>query len=425
MILVPESGVRALGNDLYQFLQHGVDTMKHLRLWPKVLICLFLCGCIITTATGCLSSFLPVKTATEDDSAPAYQDKLEEVLSVIDQYYVDEYDEEALGDYLAQAAVAATGDRWSYYISAEDYAEYVEQNNNAYVGIGVTIERPNEEDPGVTITKVTHNGPAEAAGIQIGDMIVGVDGQSTAGMDMDETKELVRGEEGTEVTLTILRDGEEIDIAITRAVIETDVVVYEMMDNGIGYIKINNFEARSSSESIAAVDELISQGAAALVFDLRFNPGGLKSELVKLLDHLLPEGPLFRSVDFNGKEEIDYSDESCIDIPMAVIVNDDSYSAAEFFASALQEYDAAVIVGTQTCGKANYQQTFRLSDGSAIAISTGHYQTPNGVTLADVGVTPDIIVEVDDETYLNLYYEKIKKMDDEQLQTAINALKSE
>ena len=115
--------------------------MKHLRLWPKVWICLFLCGCIVTTATGCLSSFLPVKTATEDDSAPAYQDKLEEVLSVIDQYYVDEYDEEALGDYLAQAAVAATGDRWSYYISAEDYAEYVEQNNNAYVGIGVTIER--------------------------------------------------------------------------------------------------------------------------------------------------------------------------------------------------------------------------------------------------------------------------------------------
>lgn len=399
--------------------------MKHLHLWPKVLICLILCGCILTTATGCFSNFLPEKTATEDNTAPDYQEKLEEVLSVIDKYYVDEYDEEALGDYLAQAAVAATGDRWSYYISAEDYAEYEEQNNNAYVGIGVTIERPDEEDAGVTITNVTHNGPAEAAGIQIGDMIVGVDGQSTAGMDMDETKALVRGEEGTEVTLTILRDGQEMDVTITRAVIETDVVVYEMMDNGIGYIKINNFEARSSSESIAAVDELISQGATALVFDLRFNPGGLKSELVKLLDHLLPEGPLFRSVDYNGKEEIDYSDESCINIPMAVIVNDDSYSAAEFFAAALQEYDAAVIVGTQTCGKANYQQTFRLSDGSAIAISTGHYQTPNGVTLADVGVTPDIIVEVDDETYLDLYYERIEKKDDEQLQTAINALKSE
>ena len=164
------------------------------------------------------------------------------------------------------------------------------------------------------------------------------------------------------------------------------------------------------------------RGATALIFDLRFNPGGMKDELVKVLDYLLPEGPLFRSVNYKGEEEVDYSDEDCLDMPMAVIINDDSYSAAEFFAAALQEYEAAVIVGTQTCGKANYQQTFRLSDGSAIAISTGHYQTPNGVTLDGIGVTPDIIVEVDEDTYLDLYYEKVEKADDAQLQAAINAL---
>lgn len=413
-----------------ELFYHGAKAMKRVDFYLKILICILLCVCIIMAATGCFGRLFPEKADSEQEKAAeetkvGYEEKLNEVLNIINNYYVDDYDEDALGDYLAQAAIAATGDRWSYYVSAADYAEYMEQNNNAYIGIGVTIELPNEDDPGVTITKVTHNGPAEAAGIQIGDKIVGVNGQRTKGMSMTETKELVRGEEGTDVTITILRDESEFDVTVTRAIIETDVVVYEMLDDKVGYIKINNFEARSSAESIAAVDDLIAQGANGIVFDLRFNPGGLKSELVKLLDHLLPEGPLFRSVDYSGKEVVDSSDASCVDIPMAVIVNDDSYSAAEFFAAALQEYEKAVIVGTQTCGKANYQQTFRLSDGSAIAISTGHYKTPNGVTLADVGVTPDIIVKVDNETYLNLYYEKVDKSDDEQLQSAINALKSE
>ena len=175
-------------------------------------------------------------------------------------------------------------------------------------------------------------------------------------------------------------------------------------------------------DTIAAIEDLRAKGAKSLIFDLRFNPGGMKTELVTILDYLLPEGPLFRSVDYQGHEEVDYSEESCLEMPMAVIINDDSYSAAEFFAAALQEYDWAEIVGTKTCGKANYQQTFRLSDGSAVAVSTGHYQTPNGVTLADVGVTPDVIVEVDEETYWNLYYEKVEKADDAQLQAAISLL---
>ncbi|MBQ3216413.1 MAG: S41 family peptidase, partial [Oscillospiraceae bacterium] len=177
-----------------------------------------------------------------------------------------------------------------------------------------------------------------------------------------------------------------------------------------------------SRDTLAAIEDLCNQGASSLIFDLRFNPGGRKNELVEVLDYLLPEGPLFRSVDYDGNEEVDYSDESCLDLPMAVLVNEDSYSAAEFFAAAMQEYGAGIIVGTKTTGKANYQQTFRLSDGSAIAISTGHYQTPNGVTLEGLGVTPDVIVEVDDETYLALYYSEVEMKNDVQLQAAITAL---
>lgn len=358
-------------------------------------------------------------TAAQED----YHEKLDEIVALLNEVYVDGYDTDKLGDYLAQAAVAATGDRWSYYVSAEDYDAFVESNENAYVGIGVTVESSDDLTDGVQITKVTPNSPAEEAGIEADDRIYAVEGETVESLGLDETKNRIRGEEGTEVTLTILRGEKKFDVTVKRASVEVEVVKYSMLDGSIGYIKINNFEANSADRTIEAIDALRGQGAKALVFDLRFNPGGRKDELVRVLDELLPEGPLFRSVDYKGNESVDYSDADCVELPIAVLVNGDSYSAAEFFAAALQEYDWATVVGTKTCGKANYQQTFRLSDGSAVAVSTGHYQTPHGVTLANVGVTPDKIVEVDNKTYLELYKEAVAVKDDAQLQAAIKAVK--
>lgn len=358
-------------------------------------------------------------TAAQED----YHEKLDEIVALLNEVYVDGYDTDKLGDYLAQAAVAATGDRWSYYVSAEDYDAFVESNENAYVGIGVTVESSDDLTDGVQITKVTPNSPAEEAGIEADDRIYAVEGETVESLGLDETKNRIRGEEGTEVTLTILRGEKKFDVTVKRASVEVEVVKYSMLDGSIGYIKINNFEANSADRTIEAIDTLREQGAKALVFDLRFNPGGRKDELVRVLDELLPEGPLFRSVDYKGNESVDYSDADCVELPMAVLVNGDSYSAAEFFAAALQEYDWATVVGTKTCGKANYQQTFRLSDGSAVAVSTGHYQTPHGVTLANVGVTPNKIVEVDNKTYLELYKEAVAVKDDAQLQAAIKAVK--
>lgn len=358
-------------------------------------------------------------TAAQED----YHEKLDEIVALLNEVYVDGYDTDKLGDYLAQAAVAATGDRWSYYVSAEDYDAFVESNENAYVGIGVTVESSDDLTDGVQITKVTPNSPAEEAGLEADDRIYAVEGETVESLGLDETKNRIRGEEGTEVTLTILRGEKKFDVTVKRASVEVEVVKYSMLDGSIGYIKINNFEANSADRTIEAIDTLRGQGAKALVFDLRFNPGGRKDELVRVLDALLPEGPLFRSVDYKGNESVDYSDADCVELPMAVLVNGDSYSAAEFFAAALQEYDWATVVGTKTCGKANYQQTFRLSDGSAVAVSTGHYQTPHGVTLANVGVTPDEIVEVDNKTYLELYKEAVAVKDDAQLQAAIKAVK--
>lgn len=380
---------------------------------------LLFCAALLTGCFSMVFDTTPEPTVSED---AAYLQKLAEVLALLDEKHVDGYDESLLGDYLAQAAISATGDRWSYYISAEDYDSYLESNNNAYVGIGITIRLENEDDAGFTVESVTADGPAYRAGIRTGDLLVAVEGQNAVELGMTETQQLVRGEEGTDVSLTIRRGEETLELTVTRATIETVIVEYEILDGGIAYIKIDNFDANCARDTLAAIESVLSQGAESIIFDLRFNPGGRKNELVEILDYLLPEGPLFRSVDYTGKEEVDYSDADCLELPMAVLVNGDSYSAAEFFAAAMQEYDAAVIVGTQTCGKANYQQTFRLSDGSAVAISTGHYQTPNGVTLEGLGVTPDVVVELDDADYTSLYYGELEQADDAQLQAAIRAL---
>ncbi|MBE6927731.1 MAG: S41 family peptidase [Ruminococcaceae bacterium] len=352
----------------------------------------------------------------------AYQKKVNEILSIMDKYYIDGYDTKELDDYLARAAVEASGDRWSVYMTAEEYAKSIEEDNNAYVGIGVTVQRL-EDESGYIITEVNKNGSAREAGVKVNDKIVSVEGESASKLDMDGLSKAIRGEEGTTVQITVQRGEELIDLTITRKTIQIEVLTYMLLEGSVGYIKLAQFTHDTANMTIKAVEELKKQGATSLVFDMRYNPGGFKSELVELLDYLLPKGPLFRSVDYNGKEEVDHSDSDCLEMPMAVLINKDSYSAAEFFAAALQEYDWATVVGTKTTGKANYQETFKLSDGSAIRISTGHYQTPNGVSLEGVGVTPDVIVEVDEETYYAIYNGELAPKLDEQLQAAISAVK--
>ena len=196
-----------------------------------------------------------------------------------------------------------------------------------------------------------------------------------------------------------------------------------MLENNIGLVTIVNFDSRCADETIAAMESLLDQGAQKLIFDVRYNPGGYKDELVKVLDYLCPEGLLFRSEYYNGKIEDDMSDAGCLNVPMAVLVNGSSYSAAEFFAAALRDYDKAVIVGEQTCGKGYFQSTFRLKDGSAVGLSIGKYYTPGGVSLADVGVTPDVTVEVDAETAAKIYSGMLDPMEDPQILAAIDALK--
>ena len=286
----------------------------------------------------------------------------------------------------------------------------------------MTIRLENEDDAGFTVASVTPGGPAEAAGLQIGDMLLAIDGANMKELGMEEARNRVRGEEGTSLTLTVQRGGETFDVTVTRATIEVEVVRAELLDGNVGYLKINNFDSGCAEKSIAAIESLREQAQRLCCLTSASIRVATRMSLWSCWIISCRRARCSRSVDYKGNEDIDYSDAACVELPMAVLVNGDSYSAAEFFAAALQEYGVGTVVGTQTVGKANYQQTFVLSDGSAVAVSTGHYQTPHGVTLAGVGITPDIPVEVDDDTYLKIYSNALEKSEDAQLQAAIAAL---
>ncbi len=347
--------------------------------------------------------------------------KLDELGDLIETYFIADADRAKMEDAAAAAMVESLGDQWSYYMTKTDYLAYQEQMENAYVGIGITITLT-EDESGFEVTKVNEGGSADEAGMLAGDVIIGIEGQSTAGMSTTQARDLVRGEEGTQVTLTILRGAETLELSVERKTVKTPVATAQMLEDGIGLVTIYNFDERCAVETIAAIEDLLKQGADALVFDVRNNPGGYKKELVEVLDYLLPEGPLFRSEDYSGKVFVDESDKACLEIPMAVLVNGNSYSAAEFFAAALEEYDAAIVVGEQTTGKGYFQSTFSLRDGSAVGLSIGKYTTPNGVSLADVGITPEISVEVDEETAFRIYAGTLEPAKDPQIQAAIEAL---
>ena len=349
--------------------------------------------------------------------------KLEQLEDLIEERFIGEADLTALEDAAADAMVRSTGDRWSYYISAEEYAAYEERMTNAYVGVGITIQKQ-EGNIGLLILNVTEGSPAEEAGLQAEDLLIRVEDTDVRELDSEAVRDLVRGKEGTFVNMTVMRKGETLTFSVERRSIQTPVAQWKLLEDGIGLVTIENFDDRCAEETIAAIEALLEQGAEKLIFDVRYNPGGYAHELVAVLDYLLPEGELFRAVKYDGTETVDTSDADCLELPMAVLVNAESYSAAEFFAAAMQEYDAAVVVGQQTSGKGYFQTAIHLNDGSAVSLSVGKYYTPGGKSLAEVGVTPDRTIETDDETEVKIYFGQLDWKDDPYIREAVTLLKN-
>ena len=351
--------------------------------------------------------------------------KYAEVLRVLRSTFVAEIDMDSVTDAAMAGAVSGIDDRWSYYMSAEEYEDYLDYAANRYQGIGVTIQK-DEETGGFRIVSVNRDGPAMLAGLAVDDIILAVDGQDVTAGETADLRTLIQADFGRDAILTVLHpDGLTEEVPVSCEEIYTDPVEYEMLDGGTGYVAIRNFRDGAAQSAIDAVEELVGQGAERLVFDVRDDLGGQLTELVALLDYLLPEGEVFLRSDREGNESVEYSDASCVELPMAVLVNGDSYSAAEFFAAALREYDWAVVVGEPTTGKSRSQVTVVLHDGSAVHISRYSYLTPNRVDLFEAGgLTPDVEVALSEEEYEQFETGWLEPADDPQVQAAIEALRA-
>ena len=351
--------------------------------------------------------------------------KYASVLRVLRTYFVADVDMQSVSDSAMAGAVSGIDDRWSYYMTAEEYADYLDYSANRYQGIGVTVQK-DEETGGFRILSVNRDGPAMQAGIVVDDIILAVDGTDVTAEETTELRTLIQADFGGHAILTVQHEsGLTEDISVSCEQIYTDPVEYEMLDDETGYIAIRNFRDGAAQSAIDAVEDLIGQGAERLVFDVRDDPGGQLTELVALLDYLLPEGDIFIRSDKAGHESVEVSDESCVELPMAVIVNGDSYSAAEFFAAALREYDWAVVVGEPTTGKSRSQVTVALRDGSAVHISKFRYLTPNRVDLFEAGgLTPDVETALSEEEYELFVTGALELEDDPQVQAAAAALEA-
>lgn len=353
-------------------------------------------------------------------------DKYVEILELADEYFIgEELDFTEINDAMAEAVVDALGDRWSYYVTAEDYQAYLDNINNSYVGVGITITAQYDEGGtmvGYLIKEVAAGGPAEEAGLLPGDILTHAAGTDVTAITLEETKSIVKGEEGTTVELTILREGESLVIPVERRAVAVIPATGAILNGKVGYIIIDNFDSGCADTVIALIEEMQTQGIESLLFDVRNNPGGLKRELTDLLDYLLPEGTVFHQIDYSGHEEKILSEASFVDLPMAVLVNDSSYSAAEYFACAIREYDAGFIVGEKTFGKGYYQVGMQLTDGSCVNLSIGKYFTPNGESLIDVGITPDIEIVMTDEEYNYLAVGMLPVEEDPHIAAALKRL---
>lgn len=384
----------------------GAKEMK-----KKVLIVL---SYVLVAALACGATLFFVSASTD-------YNKLEDLENLILTSFAGDADKTEIEDAAADAMVNAMGDRWSYYIPAAELPSFLENSENAYVGIGVTVQAT-DDNSGLMVIAVQPGGPAEEAGVQVGDVIIQVDGESAQDRTVTEISAMIKGEEGTVVSITVLRSGEGITMTVTRKRMETTVASSKLLNEHVGLVTIQNFDERCADETIAAIKALLNQGADMLLFDVRNNPGGYVDELTKVLDYLLPEGNLIRTVGTDGSDETVTSDADCVKVPMAVLVNENSYSAAELFAVDLSEYGVARIFGQKTSGKGFFQQVFQFSDGSAAGISVGRYYTSQGNNLEGTGLTPDEEIKLDDESEALLYNGMLEPENDAQLQAAMSYL---
>ena len=336
-------------------------------------------------AVGLTYSKMMKKVGGKDDFDEAM--RYIEIKDVVTEHYIDDADRTKMGQSAAAAMVSGLGDKWSYYMTADEYRSYKLSSANEYAGIGMSIAK---EDSGYfRVISVNAGSAAAEGGVSAGMLLSSIDGQSLRELSEDEARTLIRSKLNSNFTLG-LSDGSELSVDCKRT--HQSAVLYRKEKTDAGYVQIYNFEAGSADEAIDAIEALLDQNIVALCIDVRGNPGGLAGETEKLLDYLLPAGTLFYTTDRNGKETEATSKGMCISLPMVVLINGETYAEAEVFAATMQEYQWATLFGETTTGSTRDQETIELSDGSAIRLSTKNYLTPNRVDISLKGVIPDMII---------------------------------
>lgn len=379
--------------------------MKDKKFWQgflggalSVIACVLL-GCVIMTATGRIDLTMVLHGSSNSILNSSLQQKMTEIQSYVNQFFLDDIDREKMQDAVCKGMVNGLGDTYAAYYNEEEYQDMKEKTSGNYCGIGAVVSQ-SATDGSISIVQTIKGGPAEKAGMKSGDMIVEVDGISTQGMDLTALISKTKGDAGTKVKVTVLRDGHQKKYTITRKEIHSQTVEYRMLDDKIGYIAVSSFEEVTKQQFRDALKKLEKEGEKSLIIDLRNNGGGLLSTAVDMLDRLLPKGTLVYTKDKNGEKEV-YSatDEESFDKPVAILVNENSASASEVFSGAMQDYKKAVLVGTTTFGKGIVQTVFDLPDGTALKLTTSKYYTPKGRNIHGTGLEPDIPVTLDETTY--------------------------
>ena len=373
--------------------------------------------CFLTTAVNGIITELTVGDTIE---------KISVVKKMLSEYALFEADEEKMADYAALGMTVAFDDPYTTYYSKEEFSAYKDNIMSSYVGMGAMLGADMEKDT-ITIVSTVEDGPADKAGLKAGDVILTVDGKKFAANRLSEASMYIKnGEIGTTVEITVEREGKgKLDITVTRDKVVKKSVETRMLSNDIGYIKITGFEGKVDKSTKDTHDEFMeglaalkSSGFKKLVIDLRDNPGGDLSVVCEIADAILPKGIITYTEDKYGKRDTMYSDEYHLDIPIVVIVNEGSASASEVLTGALKDHKKATVIGTKTYGKGIVQGVFPFSDGSGMSITTARYFTPNGECIHEIGIEPDIVVELNTDKSLS----ELTDSEDTQLQKAIEVL---
>lgn len=315
--------------------------------------------------------------------------KLEKLDNLVRSKYVGAIDEKSLLDGIAAGYVSGLNDKYAHYYSIDDYEDQKLGSDGYTVGIGVTVTK--EESGYISVVSVTNGSPAAEAGILVGDVIVGVDGEDVLALGYDAAVKRVRGVEGTTVSIVVRREGEDTSLNVARKKIDIVSSYGEMIEGDVGYVRITEFNGATPTQFETAVSDLIQQGAKAFLFDVRDNRGGTVNSVAEILDYLLPKGVLATAVYKDGTETVlhESDEERQLDLPMTILVNGNTASAAELFAAAIRDFDKGELVGETTYGKGVMQETYSLEDGSGVTITVAQYNPPKSGNYDGVGLKPD------------------------------------